>query len=413
VNGDNRNEHELRSERDELLNAYSAVDSPERLLDFQLKLAAAIQSREPAAFSSKNRDVKEHLRLLRLLGDGLAWQLLHPYAIRQLAKNPAPPPALGNQGIGFRDTLGRARKLAEAGHLVVVSDLTHVLTIGDLVVCDDREHPGIVECGGHARFLHKGRKARQLQRAQAVVDLLNDGTVVFPGRRQETQTIEVKTPYRHTWPAVDRVTIEAKREGSSAAFATDTDLVFAMRSDVDPKSALKRGTTDHMAVPAAAAYTRLLERPNARVPPCTAWDVSLEAKRVLYQGDVHVVHVVDAAAFVGRRLGNAEVVKLLRTDDAVAGFGVVVGDDQLSLAAEFLTDVLLGFQTIESTAEAMLEAAEQSVELADRLRRQGSSTEQIDLPPGLADEDGFVDPALWWSIANGFLQPRDAKGRGA
>jgi hypothetical protein len=404
VSSDAAYECELRSERDELLAAYWAIHSRRGLLDFQLKLAAAIQAREPAAFRSKNRDAKEHLRLLRILGDGLAWRLLHPYVVRQLAKNSAPPPALGNQGIGFQRTLDRARELSEAGHLMLVSDLTHVVTIGDLVVCDDREHPRIIECGGHEKFLHKGRKGRQFQRALAVTDLLTDGVVVFPGNRQETRTVVVKTPHGSTWPVVDRVTTGAERDGSVAEFATDADLVIAMRSDIDPKSAMTRETTDHMAVPTVAVYTRLLERPDPRVPPCTAWDVSSEATRLLYQGDVRIVHVIDAAAFVGRRRGNAEIVKLLRSDDAVAGFGVAVGDDRVSLAPEFLTDVLLGFQTIESTAEAMLEAAQLSVELAGGPGPQSASTEHIDRLSGLADGDGFVSPLLGWGVSNGFLQ---------
>lgn len=394
-------EHELRAERDQLLTAYAAVDSGAALLEFQLQLATAIELREPAAFKAKNREAKEHLRLLRLLGDGLAWRLLHPYAIRQLAKNPAPPPALGSQGDGFRFTLDAARKLTANEHLVLVSDLSHCLTIGDLVICDDRERPSIVECGGHEKFLDKGRKGRQRQRAQAVTDLLNEGTATFPGNELATQTLELDKPQGDTWAVVDRVVVAADREGSAAELASDDDLVFAARADDDAEAPDAR-LMNHMAEPAVAIYTRLLERPDPRVPPCVEWDVSVEAKRLLYQGDVFVGHVIDLAAFVGRRMGNAEIVKILRSGKEVAGFGVVVGNDPLAFSHEFLTDVLLGFQTIESTAETILESAQRTVELAqEQVAGEGPGTdEEHQRFAELADEDGFVNPAAAWTELN-------------
>lgn len=403
MDADEAYESELRAERDQLLTVYAAVDSRAALLEFQLQLAAAIESREAAAFRSKNTEAKEHLRLVRLLGDGLAWQLLHPYAIRQLAKNPAPPPALGNQGEGFRQTLDAARELTAAGRLVLISDLTHCLTIGDLVICDDRERPSIVECGGHERFLQKGRKARQLQRARAVVNLLKDGTAVFPGHDRATRTLELNTRPRDTWGVVDRVVIAAERNGSAAELASHNDLVFAVRADEDPGAAdAMHELTDHMAEPTFATYARLLERPDPRVPPCVAWNVSQEAKRLLYQGDVFVGHVVDVASFVGRRRGNAEIVKALRSGDGIAGFGVVVGEEPLTFSHEFLTDVLLGFETIESTAEAILEAAQRTTELAEEgARTEGSGNDkECRRPAELADSEGFVSPALAWSELN-------------
>ena len=107
-----------------------------------------------------------------------------------------------------------------------------------------------------------------------------------------------------------------------------------------------------MAEPTFAMYTRVLERPDARVPPCVAWEISVEAQRLLYQGDVFVGHVIDVAAFIGHRRRNAEIVKVLRSGDAIAGLGVVVADEPHALSPEFFTDVLLGFAAIESTAEA-------------------------------------------------------------
>lgn len=387
---------DLRSQRDELLTAYAAVDSCPALFDFQLQLAAAIESHEPAAFASRDAEAKEQLRLLRLLGDGLAWRLLHPHAIRQLAKNPAPPPALGIQGnSGFSHTLDAARRLA-VGCPVLVCDLTHCLTIGDLVVCDDPERPSIIECGGHPMFLKKGRKARQRERAQAVVDLLKTGTAVFPGNDVATETFEVDVPLRHTWAVVDRLVQAAEKNGVAAELASDDELVFALRADTDPRAGEMHDLTAHMAEPTSALYTRTLERPDPRVPPCVAWEVSLATKRLVYQGDVFVGHVIDSAAFIGCRRGSAEIVKILRTGDVVTGFGVMVGNEPATFSHEFLTDVLLGFETIQSKAEYMLEAAEKFAGLADAIGPEHDTPHACRRYAELADENGFLNPVVAW-----------------
>jgi hypothetical protein len=395
VDAEDQYQRELRAERDRLLTAFAAIDGRAPLFDFQLRLAAAIVRHEPAAFEARNPDAKEHLRLLRLLGDALAWQLLHPYAIRQLAKNPAPPPALGSQGDGFARTLREAQEHAAAGHLVLVSDLNHCVTIGDVIICDDREHPVIVECGGHERFLHKGRKARQLQRARAVTELLDHGTAVFPGDDRVTQTLPLRTRSADTFAVVDRVVQAAAREGAAVEAFAANDVVFAVRTDMEwtPDDASFRELTGGMTEPIVATYTRLLDRPDPRVPPCPAWDVSLPTKRLVYQGDVFVGHVVDVASFIGRRSGAAGIVKVLRSGTAITGFGVVVGEEPLAASHEFLTDVLLGFATIESAVEAMLEGAERAFTLLEGRESTESKSDDIALRlAAIADEDGFISP---------------------
>lgn len=93
--------------------------------------------------------------------------------------------------------------------------------------------------------------------------------------------------------------------------------------------------------------------------------------------------------------------KVLREGEAITGFGVLVGDESLTFSHEFLTDVLLGFQTIESIAEAILEAAARIVDLAEEPAwSEGSGTDAGRRLEEWADGDGFVSPSLAWSELN-------------
>lgn len=247
-------EQELRDERDRLFDAFEAVCDPASLLDFQLGLVAEITAREPDAFAGRSRAAREHLRLLRLLGDGLAWRYLDAYAIRQLAKNPAAPPGLTGQR-GFELTLQTARQIADHGHPALVADLTHCLTIGDVIVCTVPAVPFIIECGGNPRFAHKGRKARQRQRAQAVSQLLVEGETTFPNHSRPTLSLAISTPAEHSWDVLERVILAAADQGMASECAADGDLIFALRGEEDIEL-FELPECDAMTSPTVATYTR-------------------------------------------------------------------------------------------------------------------------------------------------------------
>lgn len=82
-----------KTERRRLFDAYRSSSSPLALAAFQRLLAAAIIEGEVALAEMKVQGVRDHVdeflyhqRRLRSLGDSIAWDHLHPHAIRQLTK---------------------------------------------------------------------------------------------------------------------------------------------------------------------------------------------------------------------------------------------------------------------------------------------------------------------------------------
>jgi PDZ domain-containing protein len=110
------------------------------------------------------------------------------------------------------------------------------------------------------------------------------------------------------------------------------------------------------------------------------------------------------ATFVVRRDGRTRTVTVspeaAEGDPDRAVVGIVVGEDRFSFSPEFLTDVLLGFQTIESTADSMLEAASRTVDLVEELGEPEGSMTDAEALERLADARGFVDPVLAWRELN-------------
>jgi len=226
---------ELRIHREELLDLLDGIDGIDALWAFQRRLVDEIIAAEPIAHADRKSPERQHLKLLRLFGDALAWLLLHPYAIRQLAKNAGPPPALYNQ-TGFGATRSIAEQICAGGEPALVADITNCVRISDVIACGDRERPRLIESGGHPRFADRGRKGRQKRRAKAIEDLLNDGEAVLLGDPCETVTVEVAAE-RHR-PATSHAAVctaidAALDHGQGAAAAGPGDVVIAIRSDQD------------------------------------------------------------------------------------------------------------------------------------------------------------------------------------
>ncbi|MEU7890709.1 hypothetical protein AB0B54_34840 [Microbispora bryophytorum] len=126
--------------------------------------------------------VKDHRSKLRAIGDALAWQVLPAHTIRTLAKHPhrpAPPPVDGEDAAFVMHVVER---LARAGRVPIISDLTSVLLVGDIVALGPGGTVEIVECKNTripTRLPSSGRLARQRQRGEALAHYLRESTMPY------------------------------------------------------------------------------------------------------------------------------------------------------------------------------------------------------------------------------------------
>jgi hypothetical protein len=161
-----RSEDERRTVRAELFWRFESVDSRAGLLDLQLAMIEEIKIAEIALTRDRKSPERDHRHPIRLLGDALAWRLLHPYAIRHLYTGDAAPPNLSNQQ-GLDATIDMARKVSDKGQPALIADLTYCIGTGDVIACADPERPLIMESGGRPSGSSSSRKGRQRRRRAA------------------------------------------------------------------------------------------------------------------------------------------------------------------------------------------------------------------------------------------------------
>jgi hypothetical protein len=395
---------ELAGERELLLERFLEIASTGELWDFQVALADAIKASEPTAIADRRSAEKLHVRRLRLLGDALAWRYLHPYTIRQLAKNEGPPPSIYNQQ-GFAATMAMAQEVCSSGLPALVADLTNCLRISDVVVCGDPEAPLLLESGGHPRFRDKGRKGRQARRARGVAKLLRDGEAVLEGHSMPTTTITVAEEKAHSFEALELAARAAADHGVGFQQVSSSDVIVVLQNDASDDQSFRAkfpdeaiAAIDAMEMPSFGVHLRLLERPDERHAPPHVWPIGKDLCKLVAEGDLVAIHWIDVAAFA-RDSGNelARIAKIRTKGTTVLGFSVEVAGGEMEISPFFLDDVLYGFETVESArrhivalsvaavssvgGNARIATAETDEEIAKLLRSsEGQPDDLISLP---------------------------------
>ena len=346
---------ETKEIRRALLLGLEEASSARELADFQVRLGDEIVGAEEKRNEGRHRlGLKEHLFRLRLLGDSLAWRLLHPHAIRSLAKNDGRPPTLCDRRPEVENCMATVRQLSLEGIPAIVADLTHCLRIGDVLVVRHPEMPDIVEFKATVRddrYRHQGRTGRQLHRMQKTVEYLNRGSAQFRDEEALRLSIEIDVRAEHDFTQVESIAATAIRDGSSVQMLRPRQWVGASRLGHSPifPAEVHRFTDLQLCVGFLSdAFPDLLHE----VPPPLNWPISLNVRRALMEGELVLFHIIDP-----RLLEDERIRVLFDQRESSTSFEVYVDGNAFQCSDYFLRQILYGFQTPESAAQTMIALA--------------------------------------------------------
>ncbi len=350
----------LKSRRERLFNQCVAVDSLADLLKVQLAIAKAIRGTEVLLAGDRvNKSLRFDIERLRLYADGLAWLFLHPHVIRQMAKNADVPKSLVNQGDAFDMVLASAREYFERLRVpVLISDITNILKIGDLVLVFSAEKPTIVEVKKRlpeADHLMQGRSGRQLSRAMSTMEYLHEGNAKLYGDDTHMYTIECKYKSARNWSTVEAACLEALRTGVSRVELSGNEVVLAYargREEV-VKSEAKKWNRDSTV--SLGTTLGVMNMRDGLFPPPVVWPISPRVRFALLEEDIVLMHLVDWSALECVRPNGDNI----HMDSGTTPVHVVSGGNEYPLTLRFLYDVVYGFETALSCQEGLFEFARQ------------------------------------------------------
>ena len=212
--------------RERLLAQLDAVDSAGSSAAFQRILSDELR----AAETDSSPDSRWHRHLLRLMGDALARKTLSEHILFELAREMRPAPSLSAQGSDFDFVLDTAEAFARGGVPVVVSDLTHLVGVGDVVTVNGGNAISIIECKNRAmpdNLVLRGRHWRQQRRQADAAAYLSTGCLSSDGQRPRI-ALEVDQPPRRD-DELPQCIEQAWRSptGSATAYFGERDLLIA------------------------------------------------------------------------------------------------------------------------------------------------------------------------------------------
>lgn len=372
---------ELLRERRQLLDEWDAVDSARKLLEIQEGIAEQIRDAERAIKDgSRDRDaLAYHISQLRLYTDGLAWRVLHPHVIRQLAKNPSNPPSLMNQGQAFDDVLRSAREhLQEDALPVLIADITNTIRIGDLIVVTHPEFPQIVECKTrlpHPRHWMQGRIGRQISRALGTLRYLSGKPTKVHGEDHVRHVVECQHKAERNWEAVASCVNGALNHGEGFLELSEHEFIWAcchahLSKVIERVGEVAKGLSSPMFFGTSEG---LLNMVDGLFPPPVVWPLALEARFALIEREIVVAHLISAAAFDGD-YGECRVQV---TREQASRVSVLLGGKEYRLGLRFIYDVLYGFETVESCIRGLLTFAR---DLKDLHSREDEAVDKVAVP---------------------------------
>lgn len=367
-----RTDEELRAARRELFEAFRRSPSCADLLAYQQMLVRELMETEREKQHSDAPALRNHLHMVRLYGDALAFGQLSVYAVRQLARNRGKPPGLSGQGPAFDLALQCCEVVNNKGIPGLLTDVTNVLKNGDLVLCVDENTPQLIECKLSAakdvRFERQGRRGRQRARIESIGNFLRRGKGKFFGDDREFQTVELRCTPEYGYQVVDKVVFAVLEHRPLTLVVSDFEFYLGALvgeqegSDIDvPGWSHKPG--ERIAIGSASEPFRGAW-PDIRPP--VIWDLSEAARWALMEGDVELVHAVRVEAFVGLHRGDLAVRRAIEMPSLFPwGYELMVRGEPLTVGPKMMLEVVYAHETIESAGRRLLELAELASAMLD------------------------------------------------
>lgn len=366
------------AERRLLLHDFVELPQARSGIDWQRQLADAIMraerdSADRARTKDERLDAKRHRHLLRVIGDGLVHTLLPSHTIRALSRHPGKPAHLTSQGDDFEFVFDSARAIASLGGIPILSDLTTLIGIGDIVTV---LHDGVavIECKNRPAPDHPptGRPARQQHRGESAVDYLANSYIEEDGGHRTAYESLLPDP---DFELVERLLNECIEhpKGTVVHAYADDDNFIAATEDASPDvvmaeiakimDATEPGTGELRAMVGISFLGDLVEAATYRRVSPSNYPIAPQLRWKLLERELHLIRIVNMGALAAEvRLDDGRMLTLTPRRGK-HGFEVAIEGteaDQLVLTHEIAELCVWTPISVESLRSSLIEQAKQT-----------------------------------------------------
>lgn len=287
--------NELQKRRLVLIEEFCRLPGEGDLLQWQRRLAAEhIASEQSDVSGTRREELKEHRRLLRLIGDNLAWALLPRHTLRSLGRHPGgSPAALAGQAKTMNLVWDVAENLRSDGLIPIIADLTNLIRIGD-VVATNGANLVVLECKTQkppASGKLSGRAGRQQERGERLEEYLQTSSVSWTGITVQAITSpELPEP---DWAAVGDLiadSLGASDGLSHLSLGNNELLIAAVVERSDPRRVVEKFADSSGGV--LFLPSELMDAPSFVARPPSAYPICAEHRWRLLERDISLFRTV-------------------------------------------------------------------------------------------------------------------------
>jgi hypothetical protein len=298
-----------------LIEALTKLPGDGDLMVWQRQLADAIIAAENDPEGYDVAELKRHRHLLRVIGDGLAHDLLPSHTIRTLSDHPGPRPAsLAAQGPDLDFVFACANDLWIHGFVPILADLTTLIGIGDIVGWN-AEEVVVIECKNRSvpkRLNTSGRIARQRQRGERAEEYLRTSQLAEgEGVVRVAWGFELPEP---DWAGIERLLLDC--QGSESGFSLLTlgpeDILIACAEHMQEPAVLRAVLRDAstLELPIMASYAELFTDGDHRARSPSSYPVTADLRWRLLERKLLLFRAVDMGKLGARFWHNGLEVRL-------------------------------------------------------------------------------------------------------
>ncbi|WP_251861755.1 hypothetical protein [Clostridium sp. Marseille-Q2269] len=351
-------EDNLKYIRRNLLKEIDNIDSPIKLYNIQSKIVHEIIEAENNYKDTYLQEYREHILLLRTYGDTLPWRILSPCNIEKLYDIENELTFLSDNKEKITNILNKAEYYAQKGNIIIIGAVTNYINTCDILICDDIENPLTIQCNDNYDSENiidlcgfKKEKALHTLNSNKHINLMKKEIL------NKHRYIK-KEPISNNWKILNDVVKICLQSEEAFEIIEDDDMIWAFKynGEMPDIPEFISSKIKNYKLPVIGCHLRVIDEPELMICPPSCWPVDFDCRFALMEGDVALMHYIDAEAFKKYNKPHNFVKDILYYNGRLKRDCVVVENDnnEKIYSCKVVNSVVYGYSNIGEIANLII-----------------------------------------------------------
>ncbi|MDF2880461.1 MAG: hypothetical protein K0R54_1018, partial [Clostridiaceae bacterium] len=250
---------------------------------------------------------------------------------------------------------------AENGNIVLVGAVTNFINTADILICDMIEEPIVIQCAQKhlCENIIDLKTAKQHQRLKKLNSSKYADTLKIDVIKKYINS--VKHSCEGNWNIVNSVVKGSTKNSPSYGIIDESDMIWAFQYN-DDMPEIPKVISDNIKkykLPVVGCHFRVLDEPELMINPPSCWPIDLDCRFSLMEGDIALMHYIDAYSFKRMNKPQCFVKDILYHNGKLEENCIVVesNNKEKVYSCKIINNVVYGFCPINEIASIIIDYA--------------------------------------------------------